>query len=127
MGAPAGLDQAVLAPAARRRVVLDVINSARRRLLLSVKARSEAGVAVQILADKQVAGLVSHGRLAVLDGRSAIVGSMALSSVHLDTRREVAVIVQEPRAVADLVGFFDGALRFDRARGNLALASRAIA
>jgi len=81
-----------------------------------LEARARAGVDVQILAGKRVAGLLSHGKLVMLDGRKAIVGSMALSATNLDARREVAVVVEEPPAVAELVHFFDAALRFDRPR-----------
>lgn len=132
-------ERLIVAPGAARQQITEQLQDARQSIRIIdpkltdpamidlLKARSDAGVAVQILADQRVAGLVSHGRLAVLDGRHAIVGSMALSSVHLDTRREVAVIVHEPRAVADLVSFFDDALRFDRTCRNLVPASRAIA
>ena len=64
---------------------------------------------MRIVQQKRVGGLVSHGRLLIVDDRTAVVGSMALSTRHLDHRREVALVVDDWAAVGELVSFFDEA------------------
>jgi phosphatidylserine/phosphatidylglycerophosphate/cardiolipin synthase-like enzyme len=111
----------VVGPDHARAWVFKVLGAARRSIriidrklgdedvlrLLMDKAR--AGVDVQVVQEKRIAGLRSHGRLVIVDERTALVGSMALSSRHLDRRREVALVVEDRAAVGALVAFFDGA------------------
>ena len=42
----------------------------------------------------------------LVDGARAIVGSLALTALSLDFRREVALVVEEPAAVAELDQLF---------------------
>ena len=78
-------------------------------MLRNLSARAAAGVKVSVLGERTVHGLVSHGKLIIVDKSAAALGSLALSARHLDDRREVAVIVRDPLAVSQLVDFFDTA------------------
>ena len=42
----------------------------------------------------------------LIDGARAVVGSLALTALSLDFRREVALVVDEPAAVAELDQLF---------------------
>ena len=71
-----------------------------------LKAKQAEGVVVEILGQGRVAGMVSHGRLAIVDERRAVFGSMSLCALSLDFRREVAVMVDDPDCVARLNQFY---------------------
>jgi phosphatidylserine/phosphatidylglycerophosphate/cardiolipin synthase-like enzyme len=75
-------------------------------LIALLRAKREAGVAVEIFSSKQLAGLKSHGKVMVIDDRILVVGSLALSALSLDFRREVSIVVQEPAAVSEAVQLF---------------------
>lgn len=92
--------------------------------LLARKARN--GVDVRILGGRRVAGLASHGRLVILDRRTAIVGSLALATQHLDHRREVALVVEDEGAVTALAAFFDTAFR-EHVPSRLSLVTESVA
>ena len=72
-----------------------------------LKAKRAAGLDVRILGQGEAGGLLSHGKLLIVDGREAAFGSMTLSALSLDFRREVSVKVQDHRCVRELVEFFD--------------------
>lgn len=78
-------------------------------LRADLERKAASGVGVVVLGGPQVHGLRSHGKLLIVDDRVAAIGSMALSASHLDTRCEVAVVVQDARLVKSLVRFFDTA------------------
>ena len=75
-------------------------------LLALLKAKKAAGVDVQILGADRLGGLLPHGKLLIVDGKTAAFGSMALSALSLDFRREVAVVVEDARCVRKLKDFF---------------------
>jgi phosphatidylserine/phosphatidylglycerophosphate/cardiolipin synthase-like enzyme len=75
-------------------------------LITLLKAKREAGVVVEIFSAKRVAGLKSHGKIMLIDDRILVVGSLALSALSLDFRREVSIVVDEPSAVADALQLF---------------------
>jgi phosphatidylserine/phosphatidylglycerophosphate/cardiolipin synthase-like enzyme len=72
-----------------------------------LRERQAAGVSVQVLGTGAVAGLTSHGKLALVDGESAVIGSISLSPPALNLRREVAAVIRDPANVATLVQFFE--------------------
>ena len=76
-------------------------------LLLMIARKSQAGIRVQILGRGEVGGLVSHGKLIVVDDRLAIIGSASLSRQGLDIRREVSVAIEDKARIAELTDFFD--------------------
>jgi cardiolipin synthase A/B len=72
--------------------------------LLAGKRRQ--GVIVQVVGNSRTDGLICHGRMILIDEKTAIIGSIHLSSPSLDMRREVAIVVDEPKVVAELCGYF---------------------
>ena len=73
-----------------------------KRLL---KHKVHDGVRVDHLATRVVGPHAAHGKVAIVDGRVALVGSLALSATSLGLRRELSLIVHEPSAVRRLEAF----------------------
>ena len=69
------------------------------------KRRAE-GLTVEVYGSKRLGALKSHGKIMLIDNRLAVVGSLALAALSLDFRREVAIIVEDPAAVADVEEVF---------------------
>ena len=69
------------------------------------KRRAE-GLTVEVYGSKRLGALKSHGKIMLIDNRLAVVGSLALAALSLDFRREVAIIVEDPTAVADVQEVF---------------------
>ena len=67
-----------------------------------LNTRRAQGVIVQIHGQKRLGGMVSHGKMMLVDGKRAVVGSLALTALSLDFRREVALVVDELAAVAEI-------------------------
>jgi phosphatidylserine/phosphatidylglycerophosphate/cardiolipin synthase-like enzyme len=61
---------------------------------------------VEIFGQKRLGNVISHGKMMLVDGARAVVGSLALTALSLDFRREVALVVDEPAAVAELDQLF---------------------
>ena len=78
-------------------------------LIALLRAKRAAGVNVEIYSANRVAGLKSHGKIMVIDDRLLVVGSMALSAMSLDFRREVSIVVEEPSAIAEALQLFASA------------------
>ena len=76
-----------------------------------LEERHREGVSVEIMPIAPVSGLLSHGRIILIDDGTAIIGSMHLSSVSLDSRREVAIVVDDPSVTAEVQGFFESLMR----------------
>jgi phosphatidylserine/phosphatidylglycerophosphate/cardiolipin synthase-like enzyme len=72
--------------------------------LLAEKKRQ--GVTVQVLGNGPMAGLICHGRMLLIDDKTAIIGSIHLSRPSLDLRREVAIATEEPTLVSELYDYF---------------------
>ena len=70
--------------------------------------RRAAGVRVEVLDGKRYGDLKSHGKVCLIDDRVAVVGGLALAAMSLDFRREVAIVVDAPEAMADVRRFLDG-------------------
>ena len=89
-----------------------------------LKAKKAAGVEVRVLGEGQLGGMLSHGKLIIVDGRVAAIGAMALSALSLDFRREVSVKVDDARCIRKLRDFFNTMaqeserMNGGRARGN---------
>jgi phosphatidylserine/phosphatidylglycerophosphate/cardiolipin synthase-like enzyme len=69
--------------------------------------RRAAGVRVEVLDRKRYGDLRSHGKVCLIDDRVAVVGGLALAAMSLDFRREVALIVEDRDAIADVRAFLD--------------------
>jgi len=116
---PANLtSRLIVGPERSRRQLTTLIGQAQSRirvidaklsdpgLVRLLDARRRAGLAVEVFDSKRLGALKSHGKILLIDDRIAVVGSLALASVSLDSRREVAIIVQEPAAVAEVARLF---------------------
>ena len=75
-------------------------------LLTLLRARRASGVRVKVVTSKLVGELKSHGKIMLIDGRTAVVGSLALAALSLEFRREVAITIDEPEAVSEIEQFF---------------------
>jgi phosphatidylserine/phosphatidylglycerophosphate/cardiolipin synthase-like enzyme len=75
-------------------------------LVTLLNARRAAGLTVEIYASKWLGDLKSHGKIILIDDRIAVVGSLSLSAISLDCRREVAIIVDDRDAVAEVQRLF---------------------
>ena len=124
------LPNLVISPENARVRLSDFIRKARRELLIYdpnisddavirlLKARAAAGVAIRILGklEKKWRGedfLVEdtsrrlHVRAIVRDRNRAFVGSQSLRKLELDGRREVGIIVRDPKVVARIAATFE--------------------
>jgi phosphatidylserine/phosphatidylglycerophosphate/cardiolipin synthase-like enzyme len=109
----------IIGPERARAQFTDIIDSAQRTIrLVDAKlsdpdvvarfdAKRAAGVTVEIFRAKRIGRLRSHGKMLLVDDRVAVIGSLALAALSLDFRREVAIVVEDPAAVAEVGQFFD--------------------
>jgi phosphatidylserine/phosphatidylglycerophosphate/cardiolipin synthase-like enzyme len=67
-----------------------------------LRERRAAGVTVSVLGQAFAGPLEPHGKLIIIDEERAVIGSLALSTLSLDFRREVALVVHDPVAVQRL-------------------------
>jgi phosphatidylserine/phosphatidylglycerophosphate/cardiolipin synthase-like enzyme len=75
-------------------------------LMTLLQERRAAGVRVELYDMKRLCGLRSHGKIMLVDDRLAVIGGLSLNPMSLDFRREVAVTVSEPSAVAEIANLF---------------------
>jgi phosphatidylserine/phosphatidylglycerophosphate/cardiolipin synthase-like enzyme len=111
----------VIGPERARRQLTDLIDSARASirvidaklsdpdLLTRLQARHAAGLELDIVKTKEMAGLKSHAKIVLIDGRVAVVGGLALTALSLEFRREVAILVHDPVALATIEELFSAA------------------
>jgi phosphatidylserine/phosphatidylglycerophosphate/cardiolipin synthase-like enzyme len=83
-----------------------------------LRERRAEGVEVRVVGRQVGSPLRPHGKLVLIDDTRAILGSMALSALSLDFRREVAVIIDNQAIVRELGSFFNDV----SARGDVSLA-----
>lgn len=67
-----------------------------------LRDRRAEGVTVSVLGKHPMGGLAPHGKMMIVDETRAILGSTALSTLSLDFRREVSVVVHAPALVKQL-------------------------
>jgi cardiolipin synthase A/B len=67
-----------------------------------LRERRAAGVTVTVIGNSLAGPLDPHGKLIIIDEARAVIGSLALSTLSLDFRREVALIVEDGAAVRRL-------------------------
>ena len=78
-------------------------------IVARLKAKGAAGVEVSLLSRGNLHGMTPHGKLLIIDGVTAVIGSVSLSALSLDFRREVAIIVDDARCVGRLNALFEQA------------------
>ncbi len=123
------LDTFVVSPANARKVLAAFIRKAKKELLIydpkiadtemlrALGERKKAGVEIKIIGRvgkqnpglevRNLAKLRLHTRTIIRDRRQAFVGSQSLRLAELDSRREVGVIVREPKVVTGLIKTFE--------------------
>ena len=119
VAAPATLsDRLIIGPERARRQLTALIVEARTSirvidaklsdpdLITLLKARRAEGLTVEIFGSKQLGELKSHGKIMLIDEARAVVGSLALAAMSLDFRREVAIVVDDEAAIADVRQLF---------------------
>ena len=111
----------VIGPERARRQLTDLIDGARASirvfdaklsdpdLMMRLRACESAGVEVDAVRQKTLAGLKSHAKIVLIDGRVAVVGGLALTALSLEFRREVAILVEDPAMLATVEELFSGA------------------
>jgi phosphatidylserine/phosphatidylglycerophosphate/cardiolipin synthase-like enzyme len=75
-------------------------------LVSLLRERRHEGVEVTVIGRHLAGPLKPHGKLMLIDGTRAVLGSMALSALSLDFRREVSIMVQEREVVRALNDYF---------------------
>jgi cardiolipin synthase len=75
-------------------------------LVSILNERRAEGLTIELFGAKRVGGLKSHGKIMLIDDETVVVGSLALAALSLDFRREVAIVVEEPSAVAEAIELF---------------------
>ena len=75
-------------------------------LVTLLNQRRAAGLTVEVFGSKRLGELKSHGKIMLIDDTVAVVGSLALAAMSLDFRREVAIVIDEASAVAEVAELF---------------------
>jgi len=108
----------IIGPERARRQFTDLVEQARTSIKLIdpklsdpdlvtlLKERREAGIDVEILKAKKIGNVKSHGKMMIVDDRIVAIGGLALAALSLDFRREVAITIDDPIAVAEAVQLF---------------------
>jgi cardiolipin synthase len=125
-GLPAGLsDGLIVGPELARTRFLQMLAQARRsvriidhrvsdpKVVAQLRNCQASGVSVQVLGQGAVAGLLSHGKMMLVDDEAAAIGSISLSPPALNIRREVAIMIRDPGNRAELKRFFEKRARPD--------------
>jgi phosphatidylserine/phosphatidylglycerophosphate/cardiolipin synthase-like enzyme len=111
-------DRLVIGPERARRQFTTLIEQARTSIRLIdaklsdpdlvslLRARRAAGLTVEVFDSRRLGALKSHGKIMLIDDAKVVVGSLALAALSLDFRREVAIVVHEPSAVAEAAELF---------------------
>jgi phosphatidylserine/phosphatidylglycerophosphate/cardiolipin synthase-like enzyme len=60
-----------------------------------LKTKRAEGVEVTVLGRQGLGQYVPHGKMLLVDGKIGVLGSLSLSALSLDFRREVAVVVHD--------------------------------
>jgi cardiolipin synthase len=122
------VDTFVVSPANARPVLGTFLKRARKQLLIYdpmisdremlriLQERAKAGVEVKVIGKlpggasfevQRLVGMRLHTRTIIRDRRQAFVGSQSLRAAELDSRREVGLIIQDPKAVKKLIDTFE--------------------
>ena len=104
----------IVGPDHARRTLTQLLEGARRSIrivdpkvtdpaiLQLLKTKRAEGVEVTVLGREGIRHYVPHGKMLLVDDSVGALGSLSLSALSLDFRREVAVIVRDPRCLAQI-------------------------
>ncbi len=71
-----------------------------------LRERRAEGVTVSVVGHQALGLLEPHGKMMILDESRAVMGSTALSTLSLDFRREVSVVIDDATLVKQLNGAY---------------------
>jgi len=115
-----GAGRLIIGPAFARRRVTELLATAASTITIMdhrltdpaivalLQDKAGQGVRVKAAVGTRAGGLISHGRLILIDQKTAIIGSVHLSCPSLDLRREVSITLEEPGLVAGLDDYYRG-------------------
>jgi phosphatidylserine/phosphatidylglycerophosphate/cardiolipin synthase-like enzyme len=75
-------------------------------LIALLRERREEGIAVTVIGGQATGSMAPHGKLLIIDEARALLGSMAMSALSLDFRREVSILTETPAVVQTLNLFY---------------------
>jgi len=111
-------DRLIIGPERARRQLTGLIEQARSsiriidaklsdpELVSLLRSRRAGGLTLEVFDSRRLGNLKSHGKIMLVDDAKVVVGSLALAALSLDFRREVAIVVDEPSAVATAIELF---------------------
>lgn len=67
-----------------------------------LRERRAAGIAVSVIGRHPMGPIEPHGKMMIIDDDCAVLGSTALSTLSLDFRREVSIVIHDPALVKQL-------------------------
>jgi len=67
-----------------------------------LRERRVQGITVSVLGKHPMGGVLPHGKMMIIDESRAVLGSTALSTLSLDFRREVSVVIHDAALVKQL-------------------------
>lgn len=126
--AEARADRLIVGPEQARAGFAALVGQATRRIrlidpkisdpamLLLLKKREAEGIQVDIRGRSGLGSLVAHGKLLMIDDQAAAIGSISLSTLALEFRRELAVVIHD-RSPLDTLNRFWDSLPAAEARG----------
>ena len=118
----------VVSPCNARKTLGSFLRRARKELLMYdpeitdkemlniLRARSNAGVKIRVLGSiaadfdvtvRKLSPMRLHTRTIIRDGHQAFIGSQSLHAPELDRRRELGLIIRDPKTVKKLADIFD--------------------
>ena len=117
--AEARADRLIVGPEQARAGFVALVSRATRRIrlidpkisdpamLLLLKKREAEGIQLDIRGRSGLGSLVAHGKLMMIDDEAAAVGSISLSTLALEFRRELAVVTRDRSSLDTLNRFWD--------------------
>jgi phosphatidylserine/phosphatidylglycerophosphate/cardiolipin synthase-like enzyme len=104
----------IVGPERSRAEIRDLIGGARHSIRILdhklsdpdlvglLRDRRSDGITVSVIGRHPMGAIQPHGKMMIIDEQQAILGSTALSTLSLDFRREVSVIIHQPALVKQL-------------------------
>ena len=112
-------DRLIVGPEQARAGFVALVDRATRRIrlidpkisdpamLLLLKKREAEGIQVDIRGRSGLGSLLAHGKLLMIDDEAAAIGSISLSTLALEFRRELAVVIHDRSSLDTLNRFWD--------------------
>lgn len=112
-------DRLIVGPEQARAGFVALVDRATRRIrlidpkisdpamLLLLKKREAEGIQVDIRGRSGLGSLLAHGKLLMIDDEAAAIGSISLSTLALEFRRELAVVIHDRPSLDTLNRFWD--------------------